>query len=704
MFRVGAWIAALWGIALAFGLQAEPQGVIVCDLVESPRLLSPGIDGEQLLFSPRGTRYLLISVRGDVARNGNWLEFISGPVESTASATPRKHLLFTQDYQSLALRNQPPVWLSDERTIVFIWCDGLKPSAVLSLDLETGAVRDLARASTDITAFDITPDGRAIAYVARKPAGNDAERFEKMRREGFAVPEEVVIASTLLRGVPEDGALDWAREQELYIQKSGEPRALRASVQLRAFAYYKPRISPDGRWVAMGAPPDPRHSSWAAYTGQFIEGYRKRPYDGRGSGIYFGYIGQIWLVDSGTGSAAPLWDAPAMLGVPISWQSSGSAIVVGPTYWPSSDEGLSGRAYVRKDLTTGASEILPQTIVTEMQSSKATTANIRLRQGLEAYPSLSTVSRHGRQFKLLDDILGIAGRFKLGKVENAHWKDASGRLWSGRLHYPLGYNSRARYPLAILTMVNQAWNKDQFSLSGNANALPGPAIAQPLAARGIFALAMMHPDDPSALTVGEPTEAPTVLEGYESAIQYLAAGQLIDPEKVGLAGFSRTGYYVGYAISHSNLKFAAATTSDNADYNYGQYLMVGTANGRAEYERTNGGKPYGSEISNWLRRTSAFNVDRIRTPLRLEVATGGVPEGLLNNWELFTLLRELKRPVELFFLPDSEHGAHPPELPQQQLATLEGTLDWHDFWLTGHEDSNPEKADQYARWRQLAAP
>jgi len=31
----------------------------------------------------------------------------------------------------------------------------------------------------------------------------------------------------------------------------------------------------------------------------------------------------------------------------------------------------------------------------------------------------------------------------------------------------------------------------------------------------------------------------------------------------------------------------------------------------------------------------------------------------------------------------------------------ERNLDWFSFWLQGSEDPDPEKAEQYARWRVL---
>ena len=35
------------------------------------------------------------------------------------------------------------------------------------------------------------------------------------------------------------------------------------------------------------------------------------------------------------------------------------------------------------------------------------------------------------------------------------------------------------------------------------------------------------------------------------------------------------------------------------------------------------------------------------------------------------------------------------------MVAQQGLVDWFRFWLKGEEDSNPVKAPQYARWREL---
>jgi hypothetical protein len=74
------------------------------------------------------------------------------------------------------------------------------------------------------------------------------------------------------------------------------------------------------------------------------------------------------------------------------------------------------------------------------------------------------------------------------------------------------------------------------------------------------------------------------------------------------------------------------------------------------------------------------------------------PASLLDEWEWFAALKRLGRPVDLLYLPD---GTHILVKPWERLASQQGTVDWFCFWLTGKEDPDPDKADQYQRWREL---
>jgi dienelactone hydrolase len=274
------------------------------------------------------------------------------------------------------------------------------------------------------------------------------------------------------------------------------------------------------------------------------------------------------------------------------------------------------------------------------------------------------------------------------------WADRQGRVWRGRLYYPVSYEASRTYPLVIQT--HGIGPDHEFSLSGRRSGLgPGVSIyaAQMLANRGIMTLQIE--DKNLAGIDGTPQEAPTYAEAYEAAIRYLSDRHLVDVRRVGLSGFSHTGWHVEYALTHSAVGYAAALTSDNISESYLQDLIVpGDADGE------NGASAYGAGLGLWLERAPGFVADRIRTPLRLQVESAGLPS-ILSKWELYIRLRRLDLPVELYVIPDIERGSHGAQNPRQLVASQEGALDWFDFWLNGHEDPDPSKADQYRRWRRL---
>jgi hypothetical protein len=218
--------------------------------------------------------------------------------------------------------------------------------------------------------------------------------------------------------------------------------------------------------------------------------------------------------------------------------------------------------------------------------------------------------------------------------------------------------------------------------------------ARPLAATGIMVLQVQ--EAPNLMT---PQEAPVNLQGYEAAIDRLTADGLVDPGRVGLIGFSRTGYYTLEALTKASNKFAAATIAESDFLGYMQQLLGVDINAdntaKKEGVAIYGSPPFGIGLKTWLQEAPAFALDKVVAPVRIEVHNS---YSLLCTWELYAALRLQDKPVDLIQLPDAVHIV---AKPLERLASEQGDVDWFDFWLNGHEDSDPAKAEQYARWREL---
>jgi len=200
-------------------------------------------------------------------------------------------------------------------------------------------------------------------------------------------------------------------------------------------------------------------------------------------------------------------------------------------------------------------------------------------------------------------------------------------------------------------------------------------------------------------------EGPCFASGYESAAKQLVSEGVVDPEKIGIIGFSRTCFYVMKMLTTDTLPLRAASITDGVTLDYLQYLIQAGPDGQAPLEDDVmiGTKPFGEGLQQWLRRSPGFNLEKVTAPLSI---VGEGPFGTLIMWQSYAGLRYLHKPVDLIML-NMENGKgtlpfeHVLTNPGFRLASQGGSVDWFRFWLQDYEDPNPAKKEQYVRWREL---
>jgi dipeptidyl aminopeptidase/acylaminoacyl peptidase len=290
------------------------------------------------------------------------------------------------------------------------------------------------------------------------------------------------------------------------------------------------------------------------------------------------------------------------------------------------------------------------------------------------------------------------------------WTTSTGYTAEGMLLLPPDYDPHLRYPLVVEN--GSLLYSGEFVCDSGADHVSSFA-------RGILAdagVAYLMRFDPGNNTTwknnyypkgypGNVAEAAFQQDLVESAVGMLTQRQIIDPAKVGLIGFSRGGWYVEYALTHSRTPFRAATVTDNVQYSFVEYYAWHNRAG-SDLKTMYGGLPYGKSLQNWLDYSISFNLDKIHTPLLMEANGYGKKDNLPNRppdllaakEELFFGLSDLNKPVEFYYYPDEQHQ---PVHPQARLASLQRNVDWYRFWLQGYERPNPEDPDQYKRWEHL---
>jgi hypothetical protein len=276
----------------------------------------------------------------------------------------------------------------------------------------------------------------------------------------------------------------------------------------------------------------------------------------------------------------------------------------------------------------------------------------------------------------------------LGEVKEITWTTATGDVCVGALYLPPNFVRGRKYPLVVQT---HGYAAGRFSIDG-----PAPTVfaAQVLANRGFVVIQV--PDPPYRL-LSTPKEIGTGVRIIEGAIKKLESQGIIDRDRIGIIGFSRTGLFVKSLITSSRLHFGAAVVADASDINYFRYMAF--ANSRPDLaldmEHLVGRRPFNSGLQAWLERADGFRMGQVNTPLLIE-AIG--PSSLLSDWEWFSGLTSLGKPVELLYLP---FGIHLLERPFERFDSEQNAVDWLCFWLQGKEDSDPAKSEQYRRWRGM---
>lgn len=734
-------------------LAAARRPLTVRDTIATARLMGTGGTHPDVEVSPNGDRYVVRVIRGDVDRDGVWLEIVTGSLASvSAAAEPRTvSRLFTRAFgyppryhYPLSSTSNPLVWI-DSRTIAFLWEDSNAVLQVVAVDLITGRQSFLTRSRTDVVSFSASPNG-AVVYAAMKSAPETNE--DRMRGDYLVSAAD---AFALLDDSEGQSTLDARYEFDGFVIPRLGMEARPADVTFRWGVPFIPSISQDGRWAIVNSWPSTLPREWLLYSGssvlfQIIKSAFSEP-----SGWYGRQVTQLHVVDLQTGTARPLWNAPTIYpyGLVVAWSPNGRSILVGHSLLPPIGSRTSmdtGQSLAEVDVATGAFHLLPvpkdalpdtprarhfdrltwesenriraltahESLVFARQADGwrleertpridefSTQVRVELRQDLNTPPALYAVGGSTGLTQLALDLNPqLRSDFFLGRVEEVTWIGSDGQSWSGLLYYPVNYRQDRRYPLVIQT--HGYMPTDRYSLYGfgSRGVAPGTGpgfsiyAAQVLANREIAVLQMEDKRSDSGAHGGE---ARLHMRGYEGAISHFDARGLIDPQRVGLSGFSRTGWHVQYALTHSEHIFAAAITSDNISPSYFEATLM-PGNNASVF----GSDPFGAGLETWLEESPAFSVERVFTPLRIQVESRDGPF-LLPKWEVFSRLRQLNRPVEFYVIPAIEHGSHNIQNPQQVLASQEGAVEWYDFWLNGRESSDPSKREQYVRWRRLRA-
>jgi dipeptidyl aminopeptidase/acylaminoacyl peptidase len=635
-------------------------------------------------------------------------------------------------------------WLSDSSGIAFLEPSENGNHRIVLADLKTKKVEPLTSATEAVKAFDIR-DRQHYVYTVADPAEREKKKVEREAASVVGTGRslyELILPDdpTTARIAPPRISL-WAviGSKRLEVKRDGAPLGNFGSFALspdgKSLVTTLPVLDVPSAWETLYPPPPSTVSKNRIHAGH---------YDAKSSRVH-----QYVRIDLLTGSIQSLTDTPLAddsgwlaYGDP-SLSSDGREILL-PNTFLKTKENLPSRPCVAVvEVSSGAStcvEVLKahktETSVeegyhlvfgarfaggtdhvmvafisyedkshrtTEYQRTRDSWQTVRElkgsfpaeqndlevseKEGLNDPPLLVAANKQTSRVVLDPD--PQLNNFEFGEVNVYTWRDEKGRQWKGGLYKPVNYKLGQRYPLVIQT---HGFVESEFRPSG---VFPTAFAARALAAKGIMVLQTATGVAGSSCPVVTPEEGPCNVAMLESAANQLVSQGLVDREKIGIIGFSRSCFYVMEMLTTSSLHLKAASITDGVMFDYFQY-MQNPDRISGEADRVIGAPPFGEGLQRWLKQSPGFNLDRVNVPLLVVSAEG--PVGLLLMWEPYAGLRYLHRPVDLMMLNTDEHVLTNPTV---RLASQGGSVDWFRFWLQGYEDPDPAKADQYARWRGL---
>jgi len=752
-------LAPLCAILCLPGAMAATQpaaGPTVHDIVEFTRIVQPQGQNDDALneqVSPDGTQAFIVTRKADVAsdRNRYEIQLLDLRPESLAvQRLPAPVTLFSaavsHDNDEAVPGIQDVRW-HDDRTLAFLARLDGESFQVYRLDVPKRELVQLTHEKNVIVSYAASQDLRRVVYAVQVPNPPSPDGAH-----------DIVVGARSFWSV-KFGQHDLRSQDRLYryfvadVASRRPPRALGEAFS-RSGALPLVSIAPDGRWALVHRHEPERLADWerdypmvAELSKKYARSHQVDPLGYFSKPItYVPRLTEAWRLDDG--KEQTVVDAPDdalpsqyQLRSDRMWQGTGRSVVLAGTYLPPTPNGETSKAsHIIEYWPDTARWVDIATLATHLEQARAIRGGfvaidgtrrrefrrqadggwrestgdadpqtrsgpawtLRIVQNLNQPPDVYATSPSGERTRLtrLNPQFDAA---TWGDMQPYTWLDGAGRRWRGGLMAGRDMDIHKRYPLLIQTY---GFSPDRFYLDGPntfdgyTSAFAGRAFLR----EGILVLAMpLGADSAPAQSARQGQLA--FHDGVRSAIDALVKEGRVDPSRVGIIGFSAYGQRVLNLLAFGDAPIRASTIADgdaNTMFSLAvTYASADTMWGRKE--AANEGLPFGDGLAAWVRNDPSLHTDCIRAALRIETYGPWV----LNNWDIYALLRRQYKPAEMVVIPD---GTHSLSTPGDRMASLQGNVDWYAFWLADRTRRTPllaaettnSLATQYAHWQQMA--
>lgn len=688
-----ALFAALASTAVPVTAYAKSAGQPDCSAILPPTQLPPGkraLVSEDLArlrdigpaepqyyaepfftLSPDGSQIAFQLRQGDPKRNAYCLAMVvldlSGKDQPRIVDQGGEILLLTLDFRGIAdfpmgyVKVVSPRWSADGKWIAFLkQVRGV--TQVWRAFADGSGSAPVTTSETSVVDFRLGPDGSSIVYATRPDLARQQREIAKEGLTGWRYDDRFV-PSLSKRPLPKTPV---AREVQVLNLATGEVRVpvpaeaalVATDRQIIANAGQVPEIDSSGIEIAS------TNLMGGAQAGRF----RARLANGSTAPC---------TAPSCEGAMRPWW-MPGKSHVRFfrweGWADSSTAI-----YDWDVAKGTVRRLYVTDDVLSSCSPS-ESTLICRIDSSLEPGRLVRLDPAT------------GKRETLFDPNPEFA-QLSLGKPERLRWRNPSGSETIADLVLPVGYRKGQKYPMVVVQYDTRGFLRggtdDEYPIQAFANrgyavlSFKRPQLARTLKAENY--------EEVGRQRLAQFADRKNVHASLEGAVRIAIDRGIADPARIGVTGLSDGSSTVDWALIHSSLFSAAATSSCCWDPT-GLWSVGPSALRHFRAEGYPGALARNDPF--WKEVSLSDNARRLATPILVNAAESEVLDALFT----YTALREAGVPIDLFVYPDEYHARWQ---PTHRLATYKRSLDWFDYWLRGVRSKDPSRAGELKEWDRL---